>query len=70
MQTMIIRLTANEFVQDAASTASGSAEVRPDGGIDPAITLIDAGAREHVIDELVDSIMKRYKRALDKLGRE
>lgn len=31
---------------------------------------VESPAKEQVIDELVDSIVRRYKHALDELGRE
>lgn len=68
MQDLIIRLDHDTFVESAATTASGDKYSKI--SVDSGLVLRDGIAKEQVIDELVDSIVRRYKRALDKLGRE
>jgi hypothetical protein len=67
MQSLVLSLDGDRIVERSTTTAS--AEPRS-VGIEPSIGLVDAAAKEQVIGELVDSIVRRYRRALDKLGRE
>jgi hypothetical protein len=66
MQTMIIKLEGDKLVEAVTTTASAD---RRTVGIEPTIDLVDPSAKEQVIEDLVESIVRRYRRALDKLGR-
>jgi len=67
MQSMTLSLVGDRLVETSTTTASSGQRAV---GSEPSIVLVDAAAKEQVIDELVDSIVRRYRRALDKLGRE